>query len=264
MGKSVSKLVAKLLSLLSITFFLGGCALHHIPIEESFRSSKNPKVGLVVKNYPRANLYFNDGREIEKDVVSASMNQSLVERIEKTKLKPLFQNEFEKQFIDVIYNRFGHATYLMPEFIEKLKPFSNDNSDELRLDFAKTDYRKLKKKGIDYLLVLEIMQVGLQRPYYGQAPIAAPSGYAKIRIDVISIKTNKVVWRETRRSEALIDGEWDLPPNFDSAVTAVEASFRRAMIKILFTMKEQLDKNPTTVQTSNRPVNPDIDLSSES
>jgi len=192
---------------LAIIVFLGGCAskFNNILPPDDFLQKKNISIGLIWTS--NANTHYPEGPEYTAKhymlgqqglldmVVARSFSDKLVTVLSEIKLKDLMRehyfNVFQRAFANNNFNvkintepycskneyctnaldvkdmkamKIGDSLYEMPffDFIYDYKPVIAD-------------------LGVDYLLVIYLIQHGTGRSYYGMLPISPPKGSRFVR-----------------------------------------------------------------------------------
>ncbi|WP_255548328.1 hypothetical protein [Luteibacter sp. dw_328] len=88
-------------------------------------------------------------------------------------------------------------------------------------DLAKRDFSSLGTQyGIDHLIVIDIWQVGFERPYADYIPSSDPKGAITGLGYEVNLKTNAYEWYAPVTIRVSAEGKWDEPPRFPGLTNA--------------------------------------------
>ncbi|MDE3084988.1 MAG: hypothetical protein KGJ37_07230, partial [Verrucomicrobiota bacterium] len=85
-----------------------------------------------------------------------------------------------------------------------------------------------------YVLVLELLNYGVMRTYYGFIPTSTPSGFATIRGRLVDIADkNSVIWDTGEQYpgntvQEPVAGEWKQPPDYANLIAAANRALVRS------------------------------------
>jgi hypothetical protein len=98
---------------------------------------------------------------------------------------------------------------------------------------ARHDFGAYAKR-FDRVVVVEIRQVGLERPYASYIPTGEPKAVLRGSAYMVDLKTNKLEWYEPIAVTKGSDGKWDEPPSFPGLTNAYYQAIEAG--------KEQIEK----------------------
>lgn len=88
-------------------------------------------------------------------------------------------------------------------------------------DMAKKDFSALGKKyGIDHLIVIDIWQLGFERPYASYVPVSDPKGAVSGLGYEVNLTNNVYEWYAPVNIRISAEGSWDEPPRFPGLTNA--------------------------------------------
>jgi hypothetical protein len=88
-------------------------------------------------------------------------------------------------------------------------------------DMAKRDFSSLGKQyGVDHVIVIDIWQVGFERPYADYIPSSDPKGAITGLGYEVNTKTNVYEWYAPVTIRVSAEGKWDEPPRFPGLTNA--------------------------------------------
>lgn len=129
------------------------------------------------------------------------------------------------------------------------KPLSRDTLESYKAEvtpelFAPLDLRKLAtgQDKADYVLLIDVNQIGTQRSYYGFIPLSAPAAAFNARGMLASTADNKLAWYATESSVVPIPDPWDEAPEFPNLGAAVTKNMNESATRLeraLFALKQE-------------------------
>jgi hypothetical protein len=82
-------------------------------------------------------------------------------------------------------------------------------------DHAPKDFSSIAKRyNIDWLYIVQLDSVGIERTYSGYVPTGDPKGQVKGAGYLVDLRTNKYSWFQPVQVAKSADGAWDEPPKF--------------------------------------------------
>ena len=256
---------------ISISLLVGGCAskFQNILPPDDFLKKKNASIGLIWTS--QANIHYPAGPEYTAkhymmgsqgllDVaIARSFSNKLVKVLSEVKLKDLmrehyfnvFQRAFENYNFNVKINpepycfkkfRLGTNEYctnaLEPKTIELKKV--GEGSLLMPIGCMVYDYKPvIADLGVDYLLVIDLINHGTGRTYFAMSPTSPPKGYTVLVSYLIDGKTEEVISQHISSVVEPVKGEWDEPPAYSNLVMAVRASFEIAINEVFIDIFKQ-------------------------
>ncbi|MXV37904.1 hypothetical protein GO491_04315 [Flavobacteriaceae bacterium Ap0902] len=103
------------------------------------------------------------------------------------------------------------------EFVLFKKPKASQAND-----FYKYDARKLRKYGIDELLIVHV-QYGLMVNYYGMIE-TGKYGNCLITTQIVNLDDNTIIYENRTHKPVLIQGKWKTPPTYNNLKNAIDES----------------------------------------
>lgn len=88
-------------------------------------------------------------------------------------------------------------------------------------DLARKDFAAIGKKyAVDHLIVIEIWQLGFERPYSAYIPSSDPKGAVTGLGYEVNTRTNAYEWYAPVTIRVSAEGKWDEPPRFPGLTNA--------------------------------------------
>ncbi|RDI99267.1 hypothetical protein DVT68_11130 [Dyella solisilvae] len=88
-------------------------------------------------------------------------------------------------------------------------------------DMAKKDFSSLRAKyAVDHLVVIDIQEVGFERPYSAYIPSGDPKGVVIGLGYEVNLATNAYEWYAPIGIRVAAEGKWDEPPTFPGLTNA--------------------------------------------
>lgn len=118
----------------------------------------------------------------------------------------------------------------------------NENLDVSKLpsakasgpDLAKKDFSSLRAKySVDHLVVIDIQQVGFERPYSAYIPTSEPKGVVIGLGYEVNLATNAYEWYSPVDVHVAAEGKWDEPPSFPGLTNAYFQALEKGKDKFL-------------------------------
>jgi hypothetical protein len=198
-----------LLTILSIG--LTGCATPPQPpvdISNNFWQEKNKTIGVIMSDIPEPETTIVGANCLLCYGVAAAANSSLDKHL---KTIPTEDVAILKQkVLDLLTQRGMKAELLDDDIVvTKLAKFKSKEPN-----VAKKDFTSFQKRSLDYLLVIDVHQVGAHRTYASYVPTSDPLSVFSGQAYIIDLKTNKYAWYFPFNHKKPADLEWDEPPSF--------------------------------------------------
>lgn len=123
----------------------------------------------------------------------------------------------KKEVADLIRKKGGNVTVINEDLVLDQLPDASAKGANLALK----DHTVLKKRyDVDKLVVLNILLLGVERPYSAYVPTSEPKGVLVGRGYLINLSNNTFEWHQNVRIVRAADGKWDEPPNFPGLTNA--------------------------------------------
>ncbi|AIF47595.1 hypothetical protein [Dyella japonica] len=88
-------------------------------------------------------------------------------------------------------------------------------------DMAKKDFSSLRAKySVDHLVVIQIQEVGFERPYSAYIPSSDPKGVVIGLGYEVNLANNTYEWYSPVNIHVAAEGKWDEPPTFPGLTNA--------------------------------------------
>ncbi|MDR9764682.1 hypothetical protein RJP56_01255 [Shewanella baltica] len=200
-----------LLALTFATMLLGGCATKMqavVPLDSNMLKNKDVKVGVIMSDVAVPETYITGADCLLCYAAASAANSSLDSHL---KTIPVDDIKNLKSEITQLMLEKGISAVALEGEIE-VGELKKTKSQELNT--APRDYSIYKTKDINYLLVIEVYQVGAYRTYSSYIPtmdpVASFSGVAYI----VDLSNNKYILYKPFSNRKASDLEWDEPPTF--------------------------------------------------
>jgi hypothetical protein len=197
---------------------LTGCAVapqKPIAFSPATQSANAQKVGVIMTTLPKSDVY-TPGAGCLLCMAAASMANSKLT----TYSHSLPEEGLAKLKEDVgsLLRKRGINAVVINEDIDVSKLPSAKTSSP---DFAKKDFTSLRAKySVDHLVVIDIQQVGFERPYSAYIPTSEPMGIVAGLGYEVNLSTNAYEWYSPVGIRIASDGKWDEPPSFPGLTNA--------------------------------------------
>jgi hypothetical protein len=120
----------------------------------------------------------------------------------------------------------GKATKVLEDMeYYEVSEFEKPKSSKLK--FHNYDWRTLKSKGIDELLIVNV-QYGLMVEYFGVIE-TNKKGSCKIDSQIINLIDNSIVFSDFSYADNRIDGKWKTPPEYENLSNAISGAIEKAI-----------------------------------
>lgn len=210
----------------SIYLLLSGCASKPKTLETDFWSDKNKTIAVVVHELPKQMGMFKEGGQGLLDIaINSIATQGVNSKL--TELDPTPFIDIREKFITQLSSE-GFTAKAYPELIN-YQEFPKRENQTGYFGYDLSDV--FMETNADQIIVLQLMQYGASRTYYGFIPLSKPQGMAAVD-GVMITKDHKILWN-TGNSIANsfikepVVGEWKQKPDYPNLMD----SARRALSK---------------------------------
>jgi hypothetical protein len=243
-----------------ISVLFGGCAsnFNNISPPDSFLQNKNASVGLIWVcqmniQYPEgpeytAKHYMLGHQGLLDTVVSLKLSEKLANALNKIKLEelmkerffPVFQAAFENYNFNVkikaepyCWKKFRLGSNKYCENALDIKKMEIKKAGEMPIPVFTFDYKPVfEELGVDYLLVIDLIQHGTGRSYFAMTPTSPPKGTTMLTSHLIEHKEQAVLSQHLCSIVEPVQGEWDEPPEYANLLKAARDSFEIAVDEV--------------------------------
>ena len=204
----------KIKTLLLITFLaaLVGCAAplqYPIKLDTTTLMSPDIRLGVATSVLPQPSLMLPGADCLLCMAVAASANSTLSKHT-----KTLSTAEIEAlkgEVIETLKAR-GKAPVVLADPIAVVEL---PKTKKLGEGFSRRDFSSLAEPlQVDQLLVIDITQAGMTRPYAAYVPRASPQARVSGAVYMVDVKTNAFSWYMPVDYHLSAEGEWDEPPEY--------------------------------------------------
>jgi hypothetical protein len=215
------------LGLAALTILLTGCGTIQKPValKPTFWEQRQAVVGIALApvGKPTAQMLGNQG--LLDIAINTANAKAMVERMESTEFKRLAA--IPANIGGHLKDR-GFAVKLLDQPVDqaKLADFTGGEN------FTRKDFRSLASQGIERLLLIEVVQYGTSRSYYGFIPLGAPTANMVLRGSLIDLKTNELLWYQTYSTIRAVSDPWDQAPNYTNVIESVTANIDAGAVQI--------------------------------
>ncbi|MCL1051494.1 hypothetical protein L2755_17940 [Shewanella abyssi] len=216
------------------SIFLGGCAAKiqpPVPLDANALKSAEAKVGVITSNIPVPETTISGADCLLCYAVAAAANSSLDKHLKTIPVDDIknLKLELTQILADKGVNAVALEGYIDVSKLKKKK------SKELNV--ALKDYSSYKDKGINYLLVIDVAQVGAYRSYSSYVPTMDPVATFSGTAYIVDLETNKYVLYKPFNNRKASDLQWDEPPLFPGLTNS--------LYEVIATGKDAIKSNIT-------------------
>ena len=232
---------------LSLSVLTTGCAIkvqQPVALEPTFWEKQDSTVGVIATEVPTPDTYLPGAGCLLCYAAASAANSSLTKHF-KTLPNDSVKN-LKNEVVKLLESR-GVKTSLLTESLklEKLPRLSNK-----AVNAADRDFSTFAKSNVDYLLVLDINQLGAVRTYSSYIPTSDPQAVLSGRAFLVDLKSNTYVWYSPINAQQAASGEWDEPPTFPGMTEAYYEVVDRGMNQVLQPLQMQQTATTNTTNTS--------------
>lgn len=213
------KLSLKIFSIIIFGFILSACGGPlYVKMKPEFIKNSNKTVMIAHSKYNAPDYYAKGSQGLLDIAISRGANEPLINYLNNIDI-----SNYESVVYDfeTSLNAKGYKTVVSDDVLD-VSTYEDFEAPSSSDTYAAVDYRKFKKeKGADYLLLIQIMKSGVERPYYGFIPTGKPVAMFNVIPCIIDLETNQIVWHSINHSISGIEGEWDQPPEFSNITEAI-------------------------------------------
>ncbi|WP_051294109.1 hypothetical protein [Pseudoduganella violaceinigra] len=211
---------------------LAGCASAppQAPVSMGFRTFATPglRIGVAMSKLPTVDTSFPGAAWPLSHAAAAVANASLTAH---TRTLPADDLARLKGDIAQALKRKGQVPVVIDEpiAVEQLPEASSPARNAARRDYTAFQARYQ----LDKLLVLELTEVGITRPYSSYVPTGEPKGIVSGVVYIVNFKDNSYDWYLPVLGQKSALGNWDEPPAFPGLSNAYFQAVEEARQAIL-------------------------------
>lgn len=225
----------------ALVVVLSGCVQYKpISLDAEFFKDRHSVIGVAAEAVPEADAHMLGGQGLLDIAINRSNAEKMIQQLKKLNLQRAAA--IPNNLADALARRGFNVNNLGTIAVAKLPEFKADADPEL---YAPRDFRELKSKGIDRLLLVSVEQIGTSRNYYGFIPTGPPRALFTVTGKLVDLKTNKLMWYNRQEATAAIVDPWDQEPDFPNVSAAVlknMADGATALERSLFSTPESAPK----------------------
>lgn len=201
-----------LLPVVAFVAMLAGCATPPqgaVAVSNDFMATKKASIAVVMAPLPKADTQFPGAGCLLCQATASLANRSLTSYVQTLPTEDLatLKSDFAK-----LLEEKGFTVRVIAE------PLELKNLPEFKSavpNFAKQDFTALKTKyGVDKLLVINITQIGVTRPYSAYVSVGDPKAELVGSGSIVNLTSNALEWFLPVNVVKSADHAWDEPPKF--------------------------------------------------
>ncbi|EGM71724.1 hypothetical protein [Shewanella sp. HN-41] len=200
-----------LLVLTFATMLLGGCATKMqavVPLDANMLKNKESKVGVIMSDVATPETFITGANCLLCYAAAAAANSSLDSHLKTIPVDDI--KNLKAEITQLLLEKGVTAVALEGEIdVDKLK-----KTKSKELNIAPRDFSSYKANGINYLLVIEVTQVGAYRAYSSYVPTMDPVATFSGLAYIVDLSNNKYILYKPFNNRKASDLEWDEPPTF--------------------------------------------------
>ena len=203
--------------LIAAALILTGCATPQRPVSlsENTLPSKTQRVGVAMTPLPKVDMRLPGASCLLCIAAATLANSSLIDY---TRTLPHEDLPKLKESLAELLRKKGSNVIVISEDLDisKLPDYSGKDTD-----IAEKDFSPLKQKyDIDKVVLIQITDLGMLRPYSTYFPTSEPKAILKGVGSMVSLNNNAYEWYMPVELAKGSDGPWDESPNFPGLTNA--------------------------------------------
>ena len=197
---------------------IGGCATPQqqaIMLGPDALGANSGRVGVVMTTLPKVDTRFPGADCLLCMAAANTANSTLTSYVQTLSHEDL--PKLKDEIAESIRKKGVNATVISDELkVDALPDFAAKG-----VNIAVKDHSALKAKyNVDRLLVVEIVSVGVMRPYSAYVPQGAPRSALEGRGYLVNLSNNTYEWYYRVNVYRAAEGAWDEPPKFPGLTNA--------------------------------------------
>jgi hypothetical protein len=221
-------LMKKLGLIATLGAFLTGCSTQRENMRVNHTCFDAPSSVVIarIEGFEKAGYHKAGQQGLLDSAIISAVSSTMIDKIESIDTKPLLEKGYYNPF-DKFFSQKGYK--VVKEYTPLSKKDLKDHEKNEK-GFSLYDLRNLATKyHVEYALLLEPHQFGVEREYYGFIPLRAPKGSARFTVSFIRLRDGALMAHYNAVALKNVIGEWDAPPAYE----ALTASIRTALINSL-------------------------------
>lgn len=198
---------------------LTGCAgvqYKPVAVDPGFWQDRQSVIGVAAEKMPDADAHMLGAQGLLDVAINRGNAGQLIEQLKRLDVGRAAA--IPDNLASALARRGFKVEKLATLDISALPEFKPDANPEA---YGPRDFRGLRSKGIERLLLVTVEKIGTMRNYYGFIPTSAPRALFAVKGQLVDLKTNRLIWYDRHETTAAIPEPWDQEPNFPNVSTAV-------------------------------------------
>lgn len=199
-------------ALLSCVALLTGCASAPqlpVPLSAGALPSGGARIGVAMNTMPKVDTSFPGASCLLCLAAASVANSSLTQYTQTLSADDL--SHLKDEVADSLRKRGQNVTVISEPVVVSDLPQAAAAGPNL----ARRDYSALGKKyQLDKLLVIDITEIGITRPYAAYVPNGEPQGVVRGTAYLVNLKDNSYEWYLPFKQAKNSSGPWDEAPSF--------------------------------------------------
>jgi hypothetical protein len=222
---------AQLLLAATIFMILSGCStVSYKPItpESTFWANRDKSIAAVATTIPEPSHAMLGSQGFLDVAINSAGASGIKEKLKTLNTKRV--NQIDTNLAQSLETR-GFKVKQLEQRIDsdKLVKFTAPKTPEL---FSQFDFRSYKANGADYVLFINVLQLGTQRSYYGFIPTSAPMASFSVVGQLVDTRDNTLVWYGVEKTAVPIPAPWDQAPEFPNLMETVQKNIEEAATRL--------------------------------
>jgi len=194
-----------------------------IPLSSTVIAKHEGRVGVIMSELPKANTSFPGASCLLCLAAASVANSSLTTHAHTLSTEEVAS--YRANLIEALRKK-GFEVSDLPGSLDVSKLPDAHDKDPMH---AKKNFSSLKAKyAVDRLCVLEVAQVGFERPYAAYIPTGAPQAVIRGKAYMVDLASNTYDWYEPIEVSTPAEGAWDEPPAFPGLTNAYFQAIEKA------------------------------------
>lgn len=209
----------RLSSLLALAVFLGGCATKpQMPVDLTPAAlSPQQRVGVAMSKVPKPTVHLPGAGCLLCIMAATVANSSLSKHADTLDAEDLV---VVREQIATALRTKGVTAVVIPDAVEVDK-LADVAPSESNPNAARKDFGPLKQKyTVDKLVLIQVHEIGFERPYSAYIPTSDPKGYVNGVGYMVDLSKNTYDWYRPVVVRKAANGAWDEPAKFPGLTNA--------------------------------------------
>lgn len=200
--------IVRLMVIAALAALMAACASapqNAVPLNAASSLVGGSKVGVVMVAIPKPDTSFPGAGCLLCYATASAVNSKLTAHVKTLGTEDLVQL---REDLAAALKGKGMSVTVVPDFVELDKfPKASGGENKPNRDFAEL----AKKFQLDKLVVIEVLAVGVERPYSAYIAVGDPRGVVQGQAYLINLSNQTYEWYQPITANKGVTGNWDEP-----------------------------------------------------